>query len=332
MISRIELEAAAQAIRSGELVAFPTETVYGLGANALDPAAVARIFEAKGRPHTSPLIVHVASAAQARELVIEWPREAELLAERFWPGPLTLIFRKSPAVPDIVTAGLDTVALRVPADEIALALIRESGVPIAAPSANRFTELSPTRAEHVRASLGDRVAIVLDGGPTQVGIESTVIALGKGRAELLRPGMISREQIEAVIGPVAIAPKDDETAQRSPGRHARHYRPRTQLVLGAPLAGKGAYLYWSEPLAAEVIVAMPCDAAGYAARLYDVLHDLDARGLEWIAVEPLPDGPEWDGIRDRLHRAAYVTVEEYLRMSFKPNCEYNDGLLRPKSV
>jgi L-threonylcarbamoyladenylate synthase len=304
MISQDDLRAAAKAIRAGKLVAFPTETVYGLGANAIDPAAIARIFEAKGRPHTSPLIVHVASVEQARELAADWPREADLLAARFWPGPLTLVLKKSPRVPDIVTAGLDTVALRVPANDIALALIRESGLPIAAPSANRFTELSPTRADHVRKSLGGHVAIVLDGGPTQVGIESTVVALTGGRAELLRPGMISRQQIEAVIGAVSIAEPEDETAHRSPGRNARHYRPRTPLILGYPPEGKGAYLYWSEPRDAETAVAMPREAAAYASRIYDVLHSLDERGLEWIAVERPPAGAEWDGIRDRLQRAA----------------------------
>jgi L-threonylcarbamoyladenylate synthase len=302
MISPTDLAAAAEAIRAGKLVAFPTETVYGLGANALDPAAVARIYEAKGRPASSPLIVHVASIAQARKLAVDWPRQAQLLTTRFWPGPLTLVLQKTALVPAVVTAGLDTVAIRMPANDVALALIRLAGVPIAAPSANRFTELSPTRAEHVRKSLGDRVAMVLDGGPTEVGIESTVIALGWGRATLLRPGMITREQLSAVIGPVALAA---EGPHRSPGLHPRHYQPKTPLVLGLPPGeGRGAYLYWSVPAPADKAVAMPHDAAAYAARLYEVLHDLDGQGFAWIAVEPPPETPEWAGIRDRLERAA----------------------------
>src|SRR5438270_1210329 len=220
---------AARLIESGRLVAFPTETVYGLGANALDAAAVARIFEVKGRPSTSPLIVHVDSMEMARGLAREWPPAAETLARAYWPGPLTLIVPKRPEVPDIVTAGLDTVGLRMPRHPLALELIRAAGVPVAAPSANRFTELSATTADHVRQSLGDAVDCVLDGGPTQVGIESTVISLA-GPPVLLRPGMISREEIEALIGPVGTAGAV-EGAHPSPGMHPRHYAPRTTLVL-----------------------------------------------------------------------------------------------------
>ena len=306
MISRIELSAAAEAIRAGKLVAFPTETVYGLGANALDAAAVARIFEAKGRPLSSPLIVHVASIEQARELASEWPEHGQMLAEAFWPGPLTMVLKKRAIVPDHVTAGLDSVGLRMPNNETALALIQEAGVPIAAPSANRFTELSPTTAGHVRESFGDEV-MVLDGAATQVGIESTVIALTGTRAELLRPGMITREQMEAVIGPIEIAL---ETARRSPGQHARHYQPRTPLLLAhageLPHEGKGAFLHLSTTGKAEASVEMPNVPSAYASRIYAVLHDLDQRGLDWIAVEPVPIGSEWDGIRDRLQRAATV--------------------------
>ena len=193
---------AAELIRAGELVAFPTETVYGLGANALDPAAIEKIYVAKGRPPESPLIVHVSSIEMARGLVREWPEHAEKLARKFWPGPLTLVLPKQPHVPDRLTAGLDTVGIRMPAHPIALELIRESGVPIAAPSANRFTELSPTTAQHVRDGLGDRVAMILDGGRTTVGIESTVLSLAGPDAVLLRPGMVTQQEIEAVIGPV----------------------------------------------------------------------------------------------------------------------------------
>src|SRR5580704_10909316 len=194
-----EITRAAELIRAGELVAFPTETVYGLGANALDPAAIEKIYAAKGRPPTSPLIVHVSSIEMARSLVREWPPRAEQLARIFWPGPLTLVLPKQAHVPDCLTAGLDTVGVRMPAHPIAQALIREAGVPIAAPSANRFGGLSPTTAQHVREALGDRVAMLLDGGPSKVGIESTVLSLAGPEALMLRRGMVTQQEIEAVI-------------------------------------------------------------------------------------------------------------------------------------
>ena len=295
---------AAALIRQGRLVAFPTETVYGLGANALDAAAVARIFEAKGRPRTSPLIVHVASIEMARTLVTEWPAAAETLARAFWPGPLTLVLPKDPKVPDIVTAGLATVGVRMPAHPIARELIGAAGVPIAAPSANRFTEVSPTTAEHVRESLGDRVDCILDGGPAEVGIESTVLKLA-GAPTLLRPGMISQAEIEALIGGVGQAAGKQEGAHESPGMHERHYAPRTRVILGAPPAeGRGAYLWRTRELAAARPVHMPQEAEAYAAMLYAQLHGLDAAGLDWIAIEPPPEDQEWAAIRDRLRRAA----------------------------
>jgi L-threonylcarbamoyladenylate synthase len=308
MVERKELARAAELIRAGKLVAFPTETVYGLGANALDAAAVARIFRAKGRPSTSPLIVHVDSLEMARDLVLGWPATAETLARRFWPGPLTLVLPKSPVVPDIVTAGLATVGIRMPAHPVALDLIRAAGTPIAAPSANPFTRLSPTTAEHVRESLGGVVDLVLDGGPTQVGIESTVLSLAVSPPQLLRPGMVSQAEIEALIGLVEPAGRVENGAHASPGRHRTHYSPRTRLVLiknGARLpAGRGAYLWRQAPAAAGRSVAMPLDAAGYGAVLYDTLHRLDREGWEWIAVEELPAAPEWAAIADRLRRAA----------------------------
>ena len=202
-ISEEEIQHAASLLRAGKLVAFPTETVYGLGANALDAEAVARIFAAKGRPHTSPIIVHVSSMEMARLVVSEWPKQAELLAAEFWPGPLTLVLKKQAAVPDLVTAGLDTVGVRMPAHPVAMALIAAAQIPVAAPSANRFTQLSPTTAEHVRQSLGARVDYILDGGACSVGIESTVLSLTGGLPVLLRPGGVSRRQIELMIGPVA---------------------------------------------------------------------------------------------------------------------------------
>lgn len=293
------IQQAADLIRSGRLVAFPTETVYGLGANALDPAAIRRIFEAKGRPSTSPLIVHVSGIEMAMSLVASWPDSARRLAERHWPGPLTLVLPKRPVIPDEVTAGLPTVGIRVPAHPIALELIERAGVPIAAPSANRFTELSPTCAAHVRQSLGNRVDMILDGGSTPVGIESTVLSLAGHTPLLLRPGMISREEIEEITGPVELLETASQGAHPSPGLHARHYSPRTPLLLvrGKPeRAGRGVYLKHGE--------TMPAAPRDYAAALYATLHRLDSEGLDWIAVEQPPDEPAWAGIRDRLRRAA----------------------------
>lgn len=296
-------------IRAGELVAFPTETVYGLGANALDPAAIEKIYAAKGRPPGSPLIVHVASIEMARSLVREWPEKAELLARLHWPGPLTLVLPKQAQVPDRLTAGLDTVGVRMPSNRIALELIKEAGVPLAAPSANLFSELSPTTAQHVRQSLGDRVAMILDGGPTTVGIESTVLSLAGPEAVLLRPGMVSRARIEELIGPVqTLRSSGEEAAHPSPGMHARHYSPKTPLVLVCgghlPSNGRGAYLWIECRANAARSIAMPQDAEAYAAALYRILHDLDARGFDWIAVERPPLDAAWDAIRDRLERAA----------------------------
>jgi L-threonylcarbamoyladenylate synthase len=306
-----EIRHAASLLRAGKLVAFPTETVYGLGANALDEAAVARIFEAKGRPTTSPIIVHVNSIEMARTVVAEWPRSAELVAQRFWPGPLTLVLKKQPAVPALVTAGLDTVGVRMPANPIALLLIEAAQVPIAAPSANRFTQLSPTTAQHVREGLEDRADYILDGGPCTVGIESTVLSLAGPTPLLLRPGGISRERIEKVIGAVEQQREVSHPAHPSPGMHPRHYSPRTKLLLvnngQVPRVGAGAYLQLRCPPATNVreVIAMPLHAEGYAAQLYRTLHDLDARNYDWIAVDAPPETPEWEAVRDRLQRAAF---------------------------
>ena len=283
---------AAEVIRAGRLVAFPTETVYGLGANALDPEAVARIFAAKGRPRTSPMIVHVDCIEMARRLAAEWSDTADLLARRYWPGPLTLVVPKRPEVPDIVTAGLPTVGLRMPAHPLALALIRAAGVPIAAPSANRFTELSPTTAEHIPEALAD---YTLDGGPARVGIESTVLSLVDAPT-LLRPGVISITELEALIGPILQAAAPGAGGHASPGMHARHYRPATPLYLDTVRReGKGIVL--------RVGREMPAEAQAYAAALYETLHRLDTESLDWIAIEPPPDTAEWAGILDRLRRA-----------------------------
>ena len=300
----LSIKQAAQILRNGGLVAFPTETVYGLGANALDPAAVQRIFELKRRPATSPLIVHVASVEMARRIVAEWPPLAEELARRWWPGPLTMVLSKQDSCPVNVTAGLLTVGVRMPNHPMALELIDKAGVPVAAPSANRFTGLSPTTAEHVKAAFGDAVP-VLDGGPCTVGIESTVVAIEGGQLKLLRPGMISLGEIKRA------AAQGAGTPHPAPGMHEKHYSPRTRLILvrgPAELPDRtGAYVWRVAPAeyaAATRLVRMPLDAAPYAAELYRVLHQLDAENWPWIAVEMPPDAPDWAAIRDRLQRAA----------------------------
>lgn len=282
--SAADIERAAAIIRRGGLVAFPTETVYGLGANALDAVAVERIFKAKGRPPESPLIVHAADLEMARELTSEWPELADQWAHRYWPGPLTMVLKKAPHVPDRVTAGLATVGIRVPAHPVAQALIRAAQVPIAAPSANRFSQLSPTSAAHIDAGLAE---MVLDGGASEVGIESTVVSLVGERPVLLRPGVLRLDEAADSGGEVP------EGAHASPGLHARHYAPRTPLYLdSAPSSGHGYQL------------RLPASPVQAAHDLYAVLHRLDAEGYDWISVELPPRTAEWAAIHDRLRRAA----------------------------
>ncbi len=307
-----EIERGAQLLRAGRLVAFPTETVYGLGANALDAEVVSRIYTVKRRPASSPLIVHVASIEMAQSLVAHWPESADELARRFWPGPLTLVLKKRPVIPAIVTANLSTVGIRMPAHPMALSLIRTAGIPVAAPSANRFTELSPTTAEHVRRSLGNDVDLVLDGGPCNVGIESTVLSLAEPTPMLLRPGGISRIELEAVIGPVGWAVEVQDGVHPAPGMHPRHYSPHTALYLATdgnvPDLGRGIYLRYRDAANRSdvdiVTEQMPLSAADYAVVLYEVLHRADAGNYDWIAVDLPPSTPEWEAIRDRLTRAA----------------------------
>lgn len=303
---------AAALLRSGGLVAMPTETVYGLGARALDPVAVARIYTAKQRPATSPLIAHVESIDQARSLLLEWPGAAQRLAEAFWPGPLTLVLLKASHVPDALSGGGPRLGVRLPAHPVALALIKALGEPIAAPSANRFMQLSPTRAEHVERGLGNEVDLILDGGDCAYGIESTVVRLEPQGATLLRPGAIPASLIEQVLGAPLKRPESAHAspgmAQDSPGLHQRHYAPRTPMLLwqiGQALPpGKGALLALSSH-AAPVgrMVSMPSEPSAYAQRLYAELHALDDAGLDWIAVEAPPADPSWATVHDRLQRA-----------------------------
>jgi L-threonylcarbamoyladenylate synthase len=303
-MTSLSIKEAAQILKDGGLVAFPTETVYGLGANALDASAVAKIYEMKGRPQTSPLIVHASSIEMARTLVTAWPREAEELAQRWWPGPLTLVLPKSPQIPDIVTAGLPTVGVRVPAHPVALELIEACGLPLAAPSANRFKELSPTTAGHVKAAFGGLIP-VLDGGPTRVGIESTVVSIADGKITLLRPGMIALGEIEQAVAP---AVSNEGGAHPSPGMAARHYSPRTPLLLvNTPSEmpdRRGAYVWWNTSGLTARSLRMPDDPVAYARLIYSVLHDLDEENWPWIAVEAPPDTSGWAAIADRLKRAA----------------------------
>ena len=315
---------AARVLHAGGLVAFPTETVYGLGANALDASAVERIFWVKGRPSNNPLIVHVADAERVREVAAAWPECAARLAERFWPGPLTLVLPKRALVPDAVTAGGPTVAVRVPAHPLAQALLRAVAVPIAAPSANRSMELSPTRADHVLRGLDGHIDVLLDGGPTVGGIESTVLDVTVHPPRLLRPGLIGIAELEAVIGPLTharsltVADRDRTQALPSPGMLPRHYAPRTPLECVesgdteriASLIAEGYRVGWVtfatvpqvESSAVRVRV-MPSDPAGYAAQLYAVLHELDAEALDRIVVTLPPDSDDWLAVRDRLRRA-----------------------------
>ena len=319
---------AAEILRRGGLVAFPTETVYGLGANALDASAVAKIFEAKARPAWNPVIAHVANMADAHALTTAWPDDATKLGNAFWPGPLTIVLPRHNIVPDIVSAGLPAVAVRVPSHPVARALIAAAGFPIAAPSANRFTELSPTTAAHVAAGLGNRVELILNGGSSDVGIESTVVDLTGAEPVILRPGVIGRDQIAAVLGrPVSIAAERvaEDTPRLSPGMVERHYAPRADVWLfdsahfgevqasasqraarGAEGAMAALVLDWSHEFPGDVrVIPMPNDPLAYARALYATLHELDTTGHAVVAIERPPASDAWAGIHDRLTRAAH---------------------------
>jgi L-threonylcarbamoyladenylate synthase len=307
-----EVRRAAEILRAGGLVAFPTETVYGLGADASSEAAMRKLYAVKQRPPDHPVIVHFATANDAFGWAREVPESARRLAESFWPGPLTLILKRSGKAKDFVTGGQDTVGLRVPSHPVAHALLREFEGGVAAPSANRFGRVSPTCAGHVRQDLGADVDLVLEGGESEVGIESTIVDLSRGRAVLLRPGAIAVEALEQALGePLAAA---DAQAPRASGTLERHYAPQTPLrlvpahVLDAEIAragGRVAVLAFSRPdERAACWLRMPRDAAGYARRLYAALRELDQSGCAQILVELPPEAAEWLAVRDRLKRAA----------------------------
>ncbi|MGC2520623.1 MAG: L-threonylcarbamoyladenylate synthase [Burkholderiales bacterium] len=314
---------AAAVLKRGGLVAFPTETVYGLGADASNPAAVARIYAVKGRPPNHPVIVHIGDVAQLSRWAREVPESARKLAAHFWPGPLTLLLKRAPGVGDYLTGGQDTIGLRIPGHPVALELLRAFGgeddgrrrVGVAAPSANKFGRISPTTAEHVHDDLGDEVDLVLDGGPCEVGIESTILDLSRGRPVLLRPGRISAEEIAAVIG--VMPERRDAQAPRSPGALESHYAPRQPLLLvGAEDWNKvlrseanlrrSVLAFRAQPAgdASLLWIAAPPEPGRYAHDLYANLRILDGSGCAVILVEAPPEGGEWSGVNDRLRRAA----------------------------
>ncbi len=323
--TQTEIEEAVEALRAGDLVVFPTETVYGLGANAANPAAVAKIFEVKGRPPNHPLIVHLDNPRYLHRWVAEMPPAAEALAAKFWPGPLTLILPKAESVNEVVTGGQDSIGMRVPSHPIAQQLLNAFGGGIAAPSANRFGRLSPTRPEHVRDELGDAVRVILDGGEAPIGLESTIVSCLGGRVQLLRPGFITRSQLEAVVGPVAL----DGPAPRSPGDRATHYAPSTPLEIvssddlelraGEMVARqeKVAVLAMRPPLQTQrnmtwINAGKRPDA--YAHHLYNHLRTLDRAGCARILVQSPPQEERWAAILDRLQRASGM-AEDSLELS-----------------
>jgi L-threonylcarbamoyladenylate synthase len=308
------IDRAVELLRQGRLVAFPTETVYGLGADATSVSAIQRIFAAKGRPSTNPLICHVADSAMAKRYAAVWPETATAIAGRFWPGPITIIIPKTPDIPPEATAGRNTVGLRAPNHPLTLELLRAFGKPIAGPSANKSNHISPTTAAHVRDELGDAVDLILDGGPCSVGIESTVLDLSGAKPAILRPGGVTREQIEAAIGRVEMSSMmvSPDSPAVSPGQQAKHYAPRTPairvesselnhvppenrgFILLTPANGKGP---------SRTIVTMSTNPSLYARDFYATLRVLDLMRLEEIVVEMPPDQPDWTAVRDRITRA-----------------------------
>ncbi len=320
----VAVKRAVALLRAGEVVALPTETVYGLAANALDANAVAKIFQIKGRPANNPVIVHVASVEMANRCVNNWPDNADRLAKAFWPGPLTLVLPRAKEIPDMVAAGGATVGVRWPSHPLIQAVIRRCDFPLAAPSANLSGRISPTNAEHVRKQLGGKIPLIVDGGQSQVGIESTVLDLSVNPLRILRPGMIHVESLAAVVGEVT-SDKWRATSKdplRSPGMLEKHYSPKAKLVV----------LIWRDeadlkfqlvtrhlaPVTCHVIAhthipsaenfahvgVIPHDAEAFARAIYAELHRCDEAGAEMIVVEAPPELPGWSGIADRLRRAA----------------------------
>ncbi len=322
VLFKAAVQRAAELLRAGEVAALPTETVYGLAANAFDSKAVSKIFQIKGRPANNPIIVHVTSIEMAKQCVAVWPESAEKLAESFWPGPLTLVLPRQKKIPDNVTAGGETVGVRWPSHPFTQAVIRECGFPLAAPSANLASQISPTSAEHVRKSLGEKIPLIVDGGQSQVGIESTVIDLTTSPPRVLRPGMIHEESLKTVAGEISGArwQVSDEKTLRSPGLLRKHYAPKAKLRVlcwkdDADLRSHLAPDTWHlthivahthipspEPFARVSVI--PHDAEAFARAIYAELHRCDEGGAETIIVEAPPETSEWSAIADRLKRAS----------------------------
>lgn len=313
---------AANLLRNGEVVALPTETVYGLAANALNPQAVEKIFKTKGRPSNNPLIVHISNLDMAKRCVKQWNSAAQRLADNFWPGPLTIVLPKSEIIPGIVTGGGDTVGIRYPAHTVIQLVIERCGFPLAAPSANISNRVSATTAAHVFKQLGDKIALIVDGGACRVGIESTVFDLTSNPPRVLRPGIIHEESINAVLSGLKIQIEKglNQKTLRSPGLLKKHYSPLAKLIclqwqneneLKEKLAALGckpsltSILCFSDPPSKlGKVTMMPKQAVSYARAIYAELHNCDEAGARWIIVQTPPDSPEWRAIHDRLRRAA----------------------------
>ncbi len=319
MTAKATVEQAAKRIRAGDLVAFPTETVYGLGADASNDAAVAKIFAAKGRPADHPLIVHIASAAQVSDYASSVPPFAQALIQAFWPGPLTVILPRKPGVATAAAGGQNSIGLRCPAHPLALEFLKLCNTGVAGPSANKFGRISPTTARHVAQEFGDRL-IVLDGGPCKVGIESSIVDCTRSQPVLLRPGVLTREQLSAACGqPVLSADEQPDTAPRAPGTLESHYAPNAKVrlmqagaiqtaldLLGADAAHIAVYARSIVRIQSAKVLyrRMPDDALATAEQMFAVLRDFDAQGVKLIWIEPVPGAADWDGVRDRLARAA----------------------------
>ena len=319
MTAKATVEQAAKRIRAGDLVAFPTETVYGLGADASNDAAVAKIFAAKGRPADHPLIVHIASAAQVSDYASSVPPFAQALIQAFWPGPLTVILPRKPGVATAAAGGQNSIGLRCPAHPLALEFLKLCNTGVAGPSANKFGRVSPTTAQHVAQEFGDSL-IVLDGGPCKVGIESSIVDCTRSQPVLLRPGVLTREQLSAACGqPVLSADEQPDTAPRAPGTLESHYAPNAKVrlmqagaiqtaldLLGADAAHIAVYARSIVRIQSAKVLyrRMPDDALATAEQMFAVLRDFDAQGVKLIWIEPVPGAADWDGVRDRLARAA----------------------------